>query len=76
VRVLGSYEIMQGRKCVGVRLAPSSLMALVDYLRAAGCGDADVIRLGTNAVSWRGAVYRASLVPDEGAGSATAKATT
>jgi hypothetical protein len=52
-----------------MRLAPSGWMALTDYLCAAGCNESDLARLGSNSVAWRGAVYRASVVPeDEAAG--------
>ena len=54
------YEIHSGGHRVSVRRAPSALVALLDHLRSLGCRDADVIRLGNNAVAWRGAVYRAA----------------
>jgi hypothetical protein len=62
-KALRSYEIFKGRNCVSVREAPSAYMALLDYMRALGCRDADVARLGTHSVSWRGAVYTARLSP-------------
>jgi hypothetical protein len=31
----------------------------MDYVRSLGCRDAEVARLGADAVSWRGAVFRA-----------------
>jgi hypothetical protein len=57
-----SYEIWLGRNRIAVWEAGSPLLALVEYLRSEGVSDADIVRLGTNEVSWRGAVYRARLV--------------
>jgi len=31
----------------------------MDYVRSLGCRDAEIARLGADALSWRGAVYRA-----------------
>jgi hypothetical protein len=59
--VTGSYEIWLGPNRVAVREAGSPLLALVDYLRGEGVSDADIVRLGVDEVSWRGAVYRARL---------------
>ena len=56
-----NYEIWLGSNRIAVREAGSALLALVDYLRGEGVGDADIVRLGTEEVSWRGAVYRARL---------------
>jgi hypothetical protein len=60
-KVTGSYEIWLGPNRVAVREAGSPLLALVDYLRGEGVSDADIVRLGVDEVSWRGAVYRARL---------------
>jgi hypothetical protein len=45
------------------REAGSALEALIEHLRSLGCRDQDIVRLGTQAVSWRGAVYRAVQAP-------------
>ena len=57
----GNYEIWLGPNRIAVREAGSPLLALVDYLRGEGVSDADIVRLGVDEVSWRGAVYRARL---------------
>jgi len=31
----------------------------MDYLRSLGCRDGDIVRLGVDAISWRGARYSA-----------------
>jgi hypothetical protein len=53
-----SYEIRNGRS-LWIREAGSAMEALIEYLRSQGCRDEDMVRLGTQAVSWYGAVYRA-----------------
>jgi len=30
---------------------------VIEYLRSRGFGNEDIVRLGTNAASWRGAVF-------------------
>jgi hypothetical protein len=63
--VTGTYEIWLGPNRIAVWEAGSALIALVEYLRGEGVADADIVRLGQQAVSWRGAVYRAvESVPD------------
>ena len=57
-----SYEIRSGRRAVARKGASTPQEALVDYLRSLGCKDDEMVRVGTDAVSWHGAVYRA--VPD------------
>jgi len=59
--MLKNYDIIVGGNCVTVRAAPSAQMALLDYLRALGCRDSELVRLGACSVSWRGAVYSARL---------------
>ena len=60
-KVTGSYEIWLGPNRIAVREAGSPLLALVDDLRGEGVSDVDILRLGVDEVSWRGAVYRARL---------------
>jgi hypothetical protein len=60
VSVVTNYEIRTGRKMVSVRDAGSGYQALVDYLRSVGCRDDEIRRTGSESVSWRGAVYRAT----------------
>ncbi|HEX4746391.1 MAG TPA: hypothetical protein VFU99_05860 [Gaiellaceae bacterium] len=54
-----SYEIRSGKRAVSVKSAASAQQALVDYVRSLGCADAEIIRLGSSTVSWRGAQYHA-----------------
>jgi hypothetical protein len=51
------YEIRSGRQRVAVQDASSEQEALFDYMRSLGCRDDEIVRLGTRAASWRGAVY-------------------
>ena len=53
------YEIWLGPNRIAVRDAGSALLALLEYLHGEGVGDAEIVRLGQQGVSWRGAVYRA-----------------
>lgn len=53
------YEVHSGRRAVAVRDAPSAQIALLDHLRAMGCRDAEVMKLGKDSIAWRGAVFRA-----------------
>ena len=63
--VTDTYEIWLGPNRIAVWEAGSALLALVEYLRGEGVADADIVRLGQQTVSWRGAVYRAvESVPD------------
>jgi len=57
--VLSRYDIFLGDDRVAVQTAPTALLALIEWLREAGCPDADIVRLGMGSVAWRGAVYRA-----------------
>jgi hypothetical protein len=63
--VARSYEIRSGKKRVSVRSAATPQQALIDYLRSLGCSDRDLVRLGTDAVAWRGARYSAVPVSSE-----------
>jgi hypothetical protein len=64
--VRSSYEIRAGRRAVSIKDAPSAQLALIDYVRSLGCKDAEIVRLGAAAVSWRGARYTAVAVPGDG----------
>jgi hypothetical protein len=57
------YSIRSGRSVVGTRQAASAREAALDYLRARGCSRDEIISYGSDAVAWRGAVYRAEAVP-------------
>lgn len=53
------YEVHSGRRAVAIREAPTAQIALLDHLRSMGCRDAEVMKLGTDSIAWRGAVFRA-----------------
>ena len=57
--VTTDYEIRSGKRAVSIRSGPSAQQALLDYVRSLGCSDAEIIRLGADSVSWRGARYTA-----------------
>ena len=57
--MLRRYQIILADECIAVRDANTPQMALIDYLRISGCRNEDIVRLGTQSVAWRGAVYRA-----------------
>ena len=43
--------------------ASTAAEAVIDYLRSMGCRDDEMMRVGMDAVTWRGAVYRAVPAP-------------
>jgi hypothetical protein len=53
-----SYVVLSGRHAVALQDASSAQEALIDYLRALGCRDDEIVRMGIDVASWRGAVYR------------------
>ena len=59
------YEIHSGRRVVSTQYSVSALQAVVDYVRSYGVNDDEIRRLGVDSVSWRGAHFRAVLVPAE-----------
>jgi hypothetical protein len=59
------YEIHSGRRLVSTQFSVSPLQAVVDYVRSYGVKDDEITRLGVDCVSWRGAQFRAVLVPTE-----------
>jgi hypothetical protein len=63
-----TYEVRLAGRVVSTRRASSAREAAMDYMRSLGCKRDEITSLGSDAVSWRGAVYRASLAetqPDE-----------
>ena len=66
--MLRDYEILLAGRRIAVWEAATAQMALIDHLRAAGCRDQDIVRLGTHSVAWRGAVYRARVLRADAAG--------
>ena len=63
--MLKTYEIYSGRKVVSTQYSVSTSQAVVDYVRSLGVKDDEIRRLGVDSVSWRGAHFRAVLVPAE-----------
>ena len=59
------YEIHAGRRIVSTQFSGSELQAVVDYVRSYGVEDDEIRRLGVDSVSWRGAQFKAVLVPAE-----------
>lgn len=57
------YDIHSGRRIVSTQYSVSPLQAVVDYVRSHGVKDDEIRRLGVDSVSWRGARFRAVLVP-------------
>lgn len=54
-----SYEVRSGRRAVALQIASTAQEALGDYLRALGCRDDEIVRMGAAVAAWRGAVYSA-----------------
>ncbi|HEX5028069.1 MAG TPA: hypothetical protein VFV56_04570 [Gaiellaceae bacterium] len=54
-----TYEIRSGRRTITLREASTPQHAVIDYLKSMGCRDAEIVRLGTDGVAWRGARYTA-----------------
>lgn len=53
------FEIRSGRRVVAILRSVSPLQAAVDYVRGLGSSEQEIVRLGTNSVSWRGARFSA-----------------
>jgi len=62
-----SYRLRSGNRQIGIREAWSAHDAVFDYVRSLGCRDEEILRLGVDAVSWRGAVFRAVAAPTDDA---------
>jgi hypothetical protein len=60
-----NYEIRSGRRSVTIRSAGTAQDALLDYVRSLGCRDSEIVRLGGDAIAWRGARFSAVLAPSE-----------
>lgn len=58
---------------MGLREAHTPQQAVIDYVRSLGCRDEEIMRLGPDAVSWRGAVYKAVPISEEAAAEASAR---
>ena len=58
------YAIYSGKRAVSIQYSVSALQAAVDYAKAFGSTDAEIMRVGIDCVSWRGARFTAVLVPE------------
>ena len=59
------YKIHSGRRVVSTQFSVSPSQAVIDYVRSYGVKDDEIRRIGVDSVSWRGAQFRAVLVPAE-----------
>ena len=59
------YEIYSGRKVVSTQFSVSASQAVIDYVRSHGREGRRDHRIGVDSVSWRGAQFKAVLVPAE-----------
>jgi hypothetical protein len=53
------YEVRSGRQLVSIQKANTAKEAVIEYLRSMGCRDHEITTAAVDAVTWRGAVYRA-----------------
>jgi hypothetical protein len=60
-----NYAISSSKRVVGVRDASSPAEALIDYLYGLGCHNDEIVRLRSDALSWRGAVFTATPVASD-----------
>jgi hypothetical protein len=63
-----TYQVRTGRRRLALVEAATAQHALFDYARSMGCKDDELMKLSPDAVSWRGAVYKAVPVPDPPSG--------
>jgi hypothetical protein len=54
------YEVRMAGRIQSTRRASSPREAAIDYLRSLGCRADEMMYVAFDAVSWRGAVYRAA----------------
>jgi hypothetical protein len=54
------YEIRLSGRVVGREEHIDPQLAVLDYLRAAGYEDDEIVRVGNDSASWRGALYTAA----------------
>jgi hypothetical protein len=63
--MIRKYEIYSRRRIVSTEYSINASQAVIDYVRRQGVKDAEIVRLGVDSVSWRGARFSAVLVPAE-----------
>jgi hypothetical protein len=54
-----SYEVRSGKRLISFQNANTATEAVLEYLCSMGCRRDELMRVAVDAVSWRGAVYRA-----------------
>ena len=54
-----SYEVRSGKRLISFQSASTAKEAVIEYLRSMGCRDDEITRVAADAITWRGAVYRA-----------------
>lgn len=54
-----TYEIWHGERLLSLQNTSSAREAVIGYLRSEGCDANDVMRVGADAATWRGSLYRA-----------------
>ena len=57
------YEIQLMGRAVARKTDIDPQLAALDYLRSMGCDDDEVVRVGNDSASWRGALYTAVPAP-------------
>jgi hypothetical protein len=60
-----TYSVYSGRRAVEVRKAWSPAEAVIEYLVGLGYRGDEMVRMGPNAVTWRGATFTATQVAVE-----------
>jgi hypothetical protein len=54
-----SYEVRSGKRLISFQNADTAVEAVLEYLCSMGSTRDELMRVAADAVSWRGAVYRA-----------------
>lgn len=54
-----SFEVRSGKRLISFQNASTAYEALIEYLRSIGCRNDELTRVSTDAITWRGTVYRA-----------------
>ncbi len=54
-----SYEVRSGKRLVSFQSANTAREAVIEYLRSMGVRDQEITTVAADAVTWRGASYRA-----------------
>jgi hypothetical protein len=60
------FEIHSAGRPISLRDANTPQEAAIDYVRSLGCRDDEIIRVASDAVAWRGAVFSAAPAKSEG----------